>query len=174
MPEDEKLADRRPTDHRRGEVYAAERMVFGLFDGVGSTRSVLLAGTEITLPVEARFASLDSISDYVERVRAMPVVADRFERATVPVRVRARRSAAAATYESGGGAGIIAIPVDVAAGRWALRELVVLHELAHHFDDSGGAAHGRGFRAALVELAALVLGPEAGYAYRVIFGDSGL
>lgn len=163
----------RPTDRRRSAVYAAERMVFGLFDNVGPTRIVRLAGTEITLPVEARFASLESIRDYVDRVLALPAVAARFPRAAVPVQVRARRGAAAATYESAiVGPGVIAIPAG--GGGWALRELVVLHELAHHLDDSAGAAHGESFRAYLVDLVTLVLGPEVGFTYRVIFGESGL
>ncbi|GED98740.1 TIGR04338 family metallohydrolase [Gordonia crocea] len=163
----------RPADHGRSAVYAAERMVFGLFDNVGATRMARVGGADLTLPVEARFATLESIRDYVGRVVAMPAVVDRFPRAGEPVVVRARRGASAATYESvAGQPGVIAIPV--AGGRWALRELVVLHELAHHLDDTSDAAHGAGFRAALIDLVSVVLGPEAGFAYRVIFAESGL
>ncbi|MFZ2241198.1 MAG: TIGR04338 family metallohydrolase, partial [Gordonia amarae] len=57
---------------------------------------------------------------------------------------------------------------------WALRELVVLHELAHHLDDSGGPAHGPGFVHTLITLVGLVLGPEAEFVYRVVFTDSGV
>ncbi|MFT3900988.1 MAG: TIGR04338 family metallohydrolase [Gordonia sp. (in: high G+C Gram-positive bacteria)] len=162
----------RPVDSQRGAVYAAEQMVFGLFDNVGSTRSVRLGGTELTLPHEARFASLDSIADYVAKVMALPAVVARFPRARRPVRVRARRGAAAATYERENA--VIAIPANHASGGWALRELVVLHEVAHHLDDSVGPVHGPDFRATLTDLVGLVLGPEAAFCYRVIFGESGL
>ncbi len=161
----------RPADTGRSSVYAAEQMVFGLFDHVGAARTARIGGATLTLPVEARFASLDSIRDYLDRVLALPGVVERFGSSVRPVRVRARRGASAATYESAGG--VIAIPVS-ADGKWALRELVLLHELAHHLDDSGGAAHGAGFRTTLAELAGLVLGPEVTFCYRVFFGQSGL
>ncbi|GAB11781.1 hypothetical protein GOARA_088_00450 [Gordonia araii NBRC 100433] len=163
----------RPPDRQRSAVYAAERMVLGLFDNVGSTRAATIGGTNLTLPAEAKFASLDSIRRYVDGVLSLPAVIDRFPRATVPVRARARRGVKAATYEAGEGGGVIAIP-ESASGRWALRELVVLHELAHHLDDSGEAAHGSPFRGVLVDLVEAALGPEAAFAYRVIFGESGL
>ncbi len=67
----------------------------------------------------------------------------------------------------------IAIP-SAADGRWALRELVVLHELAHHLDGTTGPAHGRGFVLTLIELVGLVLGPEAAFVYRVVLSDSGV
>lgn len=160
-------------DHHRSALYAAERMAFGVFDGAGPTRAARIGGVDITVPPEARFASIESICDYVDRVMAMPTVMARFPRSSAPVRVRARRGAAAATYEPGPDGGVIAIP-ETASGRWALRELVVLHELAHHLDDSGGAAHGAAFRGALVDLVGIVVGPEARHIYRVVFGQSGL
>ena len=163
----------RPVDARRGEVYAAERMVLGLFDNVGSTRTVQVGGATITLPTEARFGSLDSVRDYIVKVLALPAVRERFPGARNPARVRLRRGATAATYERVDGIGVIAIP-ESADGAWALRELVVLHELAHHLDESGGPSHGRDFRVGLTELVGLILGPEVSFAYRVIFGESGL
>ncbi|NED63403.1 TIGR04338 family metallohydrolase, partial [Streptomyces sp. SID10244] len=35
-------------------------------------------------------------------------------------------------------------------------------------------AHGREFAVGLTDLVGLVLGPEAGFVYRVVFGDSGV
>ncbi|MFT4201710.1 TIGR04338 family metallohydrolase [Gordonia sp. (in: high G+C Gram-positive bacteria)] len=173
-PKDDAAPARRAVDGQRSAVYAAEQMVFGLFDNVGSGRAARVGGANLTLPHEARFASLESIDDYVVKVLALPAVVERFGRAGVPVRVRSRRGAAAATYEPGPEGGVIAIPAANPGGGWALRELVVLHELAHHLDDSGGPAHGPGFRTTLADLAGLVLGPEVSFCYRVIFGESGL
>ncbi|EON30780.1 hypothetical protein GTC6_20940 [Gordonia terrae C-6] len=167
-------------DTGRARFYEAEHLVHRLFDNVSSSRTVQLAGTEITLPAEARFASVDAVDDYVTRVLALPGVRSRFERSSQPVSVRERRGQRSAHYaarvrRSDGAplAAEIAIP-SAAEGRWALRELVVLHELAHHLDGTTGPAHGRGFVLTLIELVGLVLGPEAAFVYRVVLGDSGI
>ncbi|MDY6811808.1 MAG: TIGR04338 family metallohydrolase, partial [Actinomycetota bacterium] len=57
-----------PRDVGRARFYEAERLVHHMFDRAGSNRTVQLAGTELTLPVEARFASVDSVRDHVTRV----------------------------------------------------------------------------------------------------------
>ena len=164
-------AARRPRDSGRSAMYQAEQLVHRLFERSGSARTVQLAGTELTLPTEALFASAESVAMYVNRVLAMPAVQERFPRAAQPVAVRGRRGSAAAEYRPE--IAEIAIP-DSSEGRWALRELVVLHELAHHLDDGPGPAHGRGFVLTLTELVATVLGPEAGFVYRVILADAGV
>lgn len=139
-----------------------------LFDRAAgqSSRVVDFFGTAITLPPEARFGSVDSVQRYVDDVMALPAVARRWPAG--PVRVRARRSATAAHYESGG---VIAVPEGP---RWALRELVVLHEMAHHLGDADGAAHGPEFVATFCELAAAVMGPEAGHVLRVVYAKEGV
>ncbi len=169
-----------PRDTGRAAFYDAERLVHRLFDNAPSSRTVQLAGAEITLPAEARFASIDAVQDYVRRVLDLPGVRERFPRAAEPVSVRKRRGRRQAHYArrvpvSGGGPveAEIAIPSD-SEGRWALRELVVLHEVAHHLDDTEGPSHGRGFVLTLIELVGLVLGPEAAFVYRVVLADSGI
>lgn len=156
------------TDRGRETLYAAERMAHLVFEAPGT--SAQIGGVTVTVPPEARFASVDSVADHVERVLARPTIREQFPRAAEPVVVRARRGPTSAHYEAGPPA-VIAVPQD-ADGRWALRELVVLHELAHHLDDSGGAAHGPGFAATLIDLVADVIGPEAGLIYRVLFTES--
>ncbi|MGW5522393.1 TIGR04338 family metallohydrolase [Gordonia sp. NPDC003950] len=165
-----------PRDVGRSRLYEAEALVQRMFDRAaqasgGSSRTVQIAGTELTLPSEALFSSAEAVGDYVDRVLAMPAVRERFPRAGIPVTVRARRGHRSAEYRSA--LAEIAIP-ESREGRWALRELVVLHELAHHLDDGDGPAHGRGFVLTLTELVGTVLGPEAGFVYRVILSDSGV
>ncbi|MEH3156096.1 MAG: TIGR04338 family metallohydrolase [Gordonia paraffinivorans] len=157
-------------DSGRAALYAAERMAHLVFEASGTGAQI--GGVTVTVPPEARFGSVESVADHVERILARPSIRDRFPRAAEPVRVRVRRGPVSAHYEAGPPA-VIAVPED-ADGRWALRELVVLHELAHHLDDSGGVAHGPAFATTLIDLVADVVGPEAGWIYRVLFTESGV
>jgi len=89
-----------------------------------------------------------------------------------PVRVRARRAASAAHYENRDGTGVIAVP-DLATADWAMRELVVLHEIAHHLCDAS-PPHGSHYVATLCTLAELVMGPELGHVLRVVYAKEGV
>ena len=164
-------------DSQRSRVYAAEEFVRILFDRAAqnNSRAVDFFGSQVTLPPEARFASMESVQRYLDEVLALPAVAERWP-ATGPLRVRARRAATAAHYESGAGGGVIAVPQRLNAD-WAMRELVVLHELAHHLLSGCGAegpAHGPEFTATLCDLAAAVMGPEAGHVLRVVYAKEGV
>ncbi|MFT3661206.1 MAG: TIGR04338 family metallohydrolase [Gordonia sp. (in: high G+C Gram-positive bacteria)] len=161
----------RARDAERTRFYEAERLILALTARPGGrSHTVELAGTRLTVPAEIRFASVESIQAYVDRVLALPAVSERFARASIPVSVRARRGHAAAHYTRP--TCEIAVPDD--ATRWAMRELVVLHELAHHLDEGTGPVHGREFRETLIELAGIVVGPEAALVYRVLLTDAGL
>ena len=163
-------------DVGRSRVYEAERMAQLLIERAQTgSRIIQIAGTQVTAPPEARFGSTESVRAYLDDVLAMPAVRERFPRAARPVRLRTRRGDRAAHYERDDA--VIAVP-DSAGGAWALRELVILHELAHHLDDAlitdmEAAAHGPGFVESLIDLVGLVLGPEAGFVYRGVFTDSG-
>lgn len=158
-------------DSQRSRVYAAEQFVRTLFDRAAqhNSRSVEFFGTSITLPPEARFASVESMQRYVDDVLAMPAVAE-IGRGAGPVRIRARRAATAAHYETGG---VIAVP-DRRNADWAMRELVLLHELAHHLCAPDAPAHGPDFVATFCALASAVMGPEAGHVLRVVYTKEGV
>ena len=161
-------------DTQRSRVYAAEEFVRTLFDRAAqqSSRAIDFFGAQLTLPPEARFGSIQSVQRYVDDVLALPTVADRWT-PTGALQVRPRRAAAAAHYEKRSGTGVIAVP-DRNTADWAMRELVLLHEIAHHLDDTGGAAHGSGFVATFCELTALVMGPEVGHVLRVVYTKEGV
>lgn len=161
-------------DSQRSRVYAAEEFVRTLFDRAAqhSSRSIDFFGTQLTLPPEARFGSIESVQRYVDDVLALPAVQSRWG-APGPLRVRPRRAATAAHYENHDGAGTIAVP-DRSTADWAMRELVVLHEIAHHLDDTGGSSHGPGFVTTFCDLAALVMGPELGHVLRVVYAKEGV
>lgn len=111
-------------DTQRAKVYAAEEFVRTLFDRAAEhgNRVVDFFGTSITLPPEARFASVESAQRYVEDVLTLATVRRRWPH-VAPLAVRARRGATAAHYEVGDDGAVIAVPQ--AGSRWALRELVV-------------------------------------------------
>lgn len=159
-------------DSARSRFYETERLIWAMAARPGGgTHTVQVAGTSITLPAEAKFSSVESVRRYVDEVLALETVRGRFARARVPVTVRKRKGARQAHYSPIDAE--IAIP-DGSGNRWALRELVVLHEVAHHLDDTGGAVHGPGFAQTLIDLVGLVLGPEYALVYRVLLGDAGL
>ena len=54
-----------------------------------------------------------------------------------------------------------------------MRELVVLHEIAHHLSPTE-PAHGPDFVATFCELAGAVMGPEVGHVLRVVYAKEGV
>ncbi|WP_028475826.1 TIGR04338 family metallohydrolase [Nocardia sp. CNY236] len=155
-------------DTQRAQVYDAEHLVRGVFDRADQhrTRTIELYGSQVTLPIERRFASVESVQDYVCKVLALHWIRLRWHRAAVPVRVRARNGTTAAHYE--GERAVIAVPTHTGASVWALRELVVLHELAHHLEPAPAtvAPHGSEFCCRYIDLVDGIVGPEAGLLLR--------
>ena len=143
-----------------------------LFDRVHEhgNGTVEFFGANITLPPEARFASVDSVQRYVDDVLGHPSVRKRWP-AAEPLTVRARRGVTAAHYEYDGNVATIAVPERETT--WALRELVVLHEIAHHLCRTE-PAHGPEFVAAFCELTDAVMGPEVGHVLRVVYAKEGV
>jgi putative metallohydrolase (TIGR04338 family) len=163
----------RARDSQRSKVYAAEEFVRTLFDRAAEHGSpaVDFFGTQLTLPPEGRFGSVASVQRYVDDVLALPAVRQRWPGVS-PLKVRARRAATAAHYESGDDTGVIAVP-DRDTADWALRELVVLHEVAHHLCEAE-PAHGPEFVATICTLTELVMGPELGHVLSVVYAKEGV
>jgi putative metallohydrolase (TIGR04338 family) len=160
-------------DVRRSQVYAAEQQVTRMLDrAAAGTPTVDFFGSTLTLPPERKFADLDSVRRWVEAVLALDAVRDRWP-TTPSCSVRARRGTTRAHYQP---PGEIAVPVTA---RWALRELVLCHELAHHLawhDPAVGAdvpAHGRDFVDTLVALVDIVIGPEVALLLRAGLDEVG-
>ena len=123
-------------------------------------------GTHLTLPPEGRFGSVEAVRRYVADVLALPAVRQRWPSAGA-VAVRARRGMTAAHYEVGEAGAVIAVPERETT--WALRELVVLHEIAHHLAAPAVPVHGPVFTATMCELCEMVMGPEVGHVLRVVY-----
>jgi putative metallohydrolase (TIGR04338 family) len=161
-----------PRDTQRAKVYAAEEFVRTLFDRASEHRNrvVDFFGTQLTLPPEGRFATAPAVQRYVDDVLAHPAVRNRWPAAGA-LTVRARRGATAAHYERSDGGATIAVPDR--RNTWALRELVVLHEVAHHLCDAE-PPHGPVFVATFCDLAEVVMGPEVAHVLRVVYSKEGV
>ena len=107
---------------------------------------------------------------YVDDVLSLAAVRNRWPD-VAPLTTRGRRGLTAAHYEVAGGVATIAVPERRTT--WALRELVVLHEIAHHVCRCE-PAHGPEFVATFTELAGLVMGPEVGHVLRVVYAKEGV
>lgn len=146
-------------DRQRARVYRAEDCWALRLDAArrGAGRAQV-AGSSVLLPSELLFGSMDAAQAYAD---------DRLGGWTVPgVRLRVRRGQAKAHWEA---PGVIALPEPAHGTPWAMRETVLLHELAHHlaFHLDGRADHGAAFTRRMLELVTAALGEEAALALRV-------
>lgn len=163
-------------DRHRSAVYAAEDQLGRLLARGGT---VDFYGSILTLPVERRFADIASVTRYVESVLALASVRARWPEVE-PVRVRERSGLARAHYEPGSAARPATIAIPLAGPvetRWAARETVVLHEVAHHLvaqEASPEPWHGPTFCGVLLSLVGTVIGPEAALALRAAFDGAGV
>ncbi|MFI8566240.1 TIGR04338 family metallohydrolase [Rhodococcus sp. NPDC078407] len=161
-------------DIQRSKVYDAEQLVRTMFDRAEERglRMVQVMGSQITLPIERKFASLDSVQAYVDAVLALGWVAATWPDAGRRIIVRARSGSGAAHYERD--TATIAVPLHRGNTAWALRELVVLHELAHHFGDEDEPQHGGAFVDRYITLVGEIVGSEAAFVLRAMMAESGV
>ncbi len=156
-------------DRDRQRVYDTEGQVRRLFERPGGA----LDGQP--LPLERRFADRIAVGRYCEALVSHPQV-----RAAVPglpgVLITTSRAEKRARYMSGRDE--ILMPATIG---WADRELVVLHELAHHLvhhstpgDGEEPPAHGQEFRSAYCALVRVAMGPVASDALRRSYRGAGL
>ncbi len=153
-------------DYQKARVYAAEHLLTGMYDNAVAADNPMVdmgGGLSLTLPPEAKFGSVESIQSYVDRVLALPALS---AYSTSPIRVRHRAGERKAHYQ----AGVIAI--HTGRTNWAMRDLVVLHEIAHHLAQGDG--HGPRFTAALLDLLDAAMGPEVALAARILFSEGGV
>lgn len=165
-------ADAGSRDGQRARVYEAEHLVQRVFDRSADYPVVQIAGSRLTLPPERRFGSVDAAQVYVDKVLALNWVRGGWTRAAVPVRVRERAGSTRAHYERAGA--VIAVPGFRTGSGWALRELVILHELAHHLAADMEPAHGGSFVDRLLALVDGVVGAEAALLLRITMLDCGV
>jgi putative metallohydrolase (TIGR04338 family) len=154
-------------DSQRSKVYAAEGQVGRLFDRRVEYPTLELFGSKVVVPDDRKFGDPEAAQRYADGVLGLNWVRARWPAAARPVWVRARAGATRAHYSWT--TSTIALPPHEIGGQWALRELVVLHELAHHLGDPEQAAHGPGFVATVLALVAELIGPEAEFLLRTAY-----
>lgn len=114
------------------------------------------------IPQEYKFKNMEDVQHYCDRALVL------VNRANSPVVVRsAHANQSKAHYLSGG----IYLP-NRSTESWAWRELVVLHELAHHI--SQGDGHGQNFSGAMVYLVTEMVGAELGFLLRMEYLKEGV
>lgn len=150
-------------------TYDCEYNVRDVLEMPGSR--MIVHGTTISIPVERRFGSLESVQTYVDLVLALNWVHRDYPRAEIPVTVHRRKGDKSAHYERW--SNVIAVH-DKGYGLpgWAMREIVILHELAHHLSSESGH-HGE-FRGIFVRLVSEIISPEIGWLLSVRFMEAGL
>ena len=144
-------------DRYRAAVYRAEDQWSASLDRGGP---VDFFGSRIDIPAQLRFGRIQEVRTYVESVcRDIDVE---------PASVRHRKGGTRAHYSGG----VIAIPGHEP---WAMRESVVLHEVAHHvcvITDANVSHDGR-FTATMLTLVRMRLGHEAELLLRTGYAAGG-
>ena len=142
-------------------VYAAEDTLLFMLANGGTVRFM---GSSLTLPIERRFGDLDGVRRYLREVRRRPWGHPQ----TPEPGVRIRKGGTKAHWANG----VIALPDGIGAHGWAMREVVVLHEYAHHVAWYGfqSTGHGRTFQSIYLDLLENALGPEAAFIVRASLG----
>lgn len=131
------------------------------------TPAVTLHGCTVTVPVERRFAELADVQRYVDLVLALNWVRARYPRAAESITVERSKKINIADC----GSGVMRVNPD--HSRWAMRETVILHEVAHHLAPLG-SAHDVEFRTTYLHLLEELVGPEAAFLMRSNYTDQGL
>jgi putative metallohydrolase (TIGR04338 family) len=160
----------RPRDAQRSRVYRAEDAWAARLDAARRGAPLATVGrSALLLPSELRFGAMTEVATYAAHVLSLPAVVAVAGRVPAP-ELRPRRGQRAAHWDP---PGVVALPLPRHGEPWALRESVLLHELAHHVGESTGltVGHRAPFPALVVLLAQAALGEEAAFALRVAYGE---
>ena len=155
------------TDRQKSKLYEAEQLLRRMYDNSvkSDNPAISVGGANLVLPPEVKFGSVASVQAYVDRVLEMPSVIEVFGTSN-PITVRKRKGETKAHYSRYNQE----IAVHDGRNNWGMRELVILHELAHHFTPTfAQEAHGAEFADTFITLVGLVMGSQAGLALLIIF-----
>lgn len=148
--------------NRPTAVYGAEDQVATVLNRGGV---VDFHGSTLDVPAQRRFGDLPAVRRYLLAVRAHP---DGGADTPLPT-VRRRRGPTKAHWSA---PGEIALPES---HRWAMTELVLLHEYTHHLQwhRAGATAHDRQFCVIMCDLVGSALSPNAALLLRAAYIEAG-
>lgn len=147
-------------DNQSGKVYDAEHQLQRMIDSIPKFPTVQIAGSTVTLHPPLRFGALETVQAYVHTVCA--------NEGASRLGVRLSRAARWARYHGT----YISLPTGGKdGGRWAWREEVVLHEIAHHL--TPGHQHDGVFCDRYLDLLTKYVSPEIGFLQRILLLDNG-
>lgn len=148
-------------DMQKSKLYEAEKFVRRTLDTLANSpsRTLDFYGSTLVIPDERKFGDLEGVQRYVDALQSLNWVRAAWSRAEVPVTVRARKGSRFAHYEPWGH--VLAVPPHQGGLSWAMRELVILHEMTHHLTRSV-QAHGPDFAGTFLALVTEAMGPEVG------------
>jgi putative metallohydrolase (TIGR04338 family) len=143
-------------------LYRAEHMVWDLLDSQYDCPTTTIYGSTITVPLERRWADLQSLQAYVSRL-------------SPTTRVRTRQGADQAHYDpTNDTIAVCTRRTEADRTPWSLRQLVVLHEVAHALTRYDPDAHGPAFVSAFLSLVLQEMGPEAHFLLAAMFYENGV
>lgn len=162
------------TDIQKQNVYDAEHAYIIYMDMAADSDSGMvqakIAGSTMTVSMDRKFSDLEAVQRYVDTLTSSAYVMSKFPSlAGVNIVVDPRLSSRS-YYQSIGHK--ITLAGAKKSGRWAMREFVVLHELAHAATRNIGG-HGPEFVAAFVELVECAISPEVAYALKMSMYEAG-
>jgi putative metallohydrolase (TIGR04338 family) len=157
------------TDSQRQKVYDAEGFLRLMMEQATAT-PVTVLGSTVVLPPERKFGRVEDVQRYVDALLGLSWVKATWPRAEIPVLVRSRKGNVKAHYEPWSHTIALCASARL-SDAWAMREVVVLHEVAHHLSPSG---HGPGFAGTYLRLVEEIVGPEAGFVLTAGYADQGV
>lgn len=159
-------------DVQKEKVYKAEQLVRRILDRTGAVSpQIELHGSTLVLEQERRFGTLEAVQSYVTAVQGQSWYRERYP-SVKPLTVRKRRGNVWAHYSPVEHE--IALHDTEQAGRaWSLREVVVLHEMAHAVARTG-ANHGPRFVAEFIEHVRQVIGESVAFLLRDAMYQNGV
>jgi putative metallohydrolase (TIGR04338 family) len=128
--------------------------------------SLEVYGSNVILSPERRFGDVVSAQRYVDSVLSLNWVKSQWGKTSITVRKRKGHSEA--VYKLG----TIALPED----KWGLRECILIHEMAHHFDRTNydAASHGPDFIGIQLALIEGLMSPENAFVFSYLLNESGV
>ncbi|HYG93800.1 MAG TPA: TIGR04338 family metallohydrolase [Nocardioides sp.] len=161
------------TDPDKKAVYVAEDQLAAWLDATTPERPTVTVDGEAYAPEpDPRFTEPTAAGAFVDKVlEHLHSSEKKYDgRELVPVAVRPRAGSRMAHYEPA--TLTIALPPFEVGGRWALRGLVVLHEIAHHLADEVG--HGPRWRATFLRLLEDIGRPVTAQLLQLAYAQEGL